>query len=328
VAAEPASLRVRPDDPELSGIVRLATAFTGAAASLSLDPDGPGLPLRGMDGQSRGTLSVTRSLDDRQRAALEQLAAQAGALLERREREDGMLDTVGALLRSNDELAGFAGRVAHDLRAPLTAVLGFLALADGPFRGETSERAAECVSSARAAATRMRTLIDDLLGYATFTARLQLAPVELPVLVAAVTHDLRDQLAASGGEIAFAGLSQAHTDATLVRQLLQNLVGNALKHGRPDVAPRIRISAGGGAQRWWLEVADNGPGIPADQRERVFDPFVRLPGTHSGTATPGSGIGLATCARIAEALDGGIAVHEAPGGGAAFRATFPVTGRP
>jgi signal transduction histidine kinase len=108
------------------------------------------------------------------------------------------------------------------------------------------------------------------------------------VLVGAVTHDLHDQLADSGGEVAFSGLSQARTDAT-------------------------------------LEVADNGPGIPADQRERVFDPFVRLPGTHSGTGTRGSGIGLATCARIAEALGGGITAGEAPSGGAAFRATFPTS---
>jgi signal transduction histidine kinase len=317
--------RVRPDDPELSGIVRLATAITGAGAALSLDPADPGFPLRGMDGQSRGSLCVPGRLDEHQRAVLEELGAQAGALLERREREDGMLDTVGALLRSNDELAGFAGRVAHDLRAPLTAVLGFLALADGPFRGETSERAAECVSSARAAATRMRTLIDDLLGYATFTARLQMAPVELPVLVATVADDLREQLDATGGRVAFSGLAQAYTDATLIRQLLQNLVGNALKHSRPGVAPAVEVSAGADAARWWLQVADNGPGIPPDQRERVFDPFVRLPGTHSGTGTPGSGIGLATCARIAEALGGTVVADAAPGGGAAFRATFPTT---
>jgi signal transduction histidine kinase len=235
-----------------------------------------------------------------------------------------MLDTVGALLRSNDELAGFAGRVAHDLRAPLTAVLGFLALADGPFRGETSERAAECVSSARAAATRMRTLIDDLLGYATFTARPRPGPVDLPVLVNTVVNDLREQLDSSGGAVGFSGTGQACTDATLIRQLLQNLVGNALKHSRPGVAPRVEVSAGEERGRWWLQVADNGPGIPADQRERVFDPFVRLPGTHSGTGTTGSGIGLATCARIAESLGGAIAADAAPGGGAAFRATFPL----
>jgi signal transduction histidine kinase len=322
---ERSPFRVRPDDPELSGIVRLATALTGAVASLSLDPGRAGFPLRGMDGESRGSLCVPGDLDEHQRAVLEELGAQAGALLERREREDGMLDTVGALLRSNDELAGFAGRVAHDLRSPLTAVLGFLALADGPFRGETSPRAAECIASARGAATRMRTLIDDLLAYATFTARPQLAPVELPVLVNAVVHDLREQLDGCGGTVAFRGLSQAYTDPTLVRQLLQNLVGNALKHSRPGVAPAVEVSAGADAARWWLQVADNGPGIPPDQRERVFDPFVRLPGTHSGTGTPGSGIGLATCARIAEALGGAIVADAAPGGGAAFRATFPTT---
>jgi signal transduction histidine kinase len=171
----------------------------------------------------------------------------------------------------------------------------------------------------------MRTLIDDLLGHATFTARRQMGPVELPALVKAVANDLREQLDSSGGRIAFSGLSQAYTDATLIRQLLQNLVGNALKHSRRGVAPVVDVSAGADAARWWLQVADNGPGIPPDQRERVFDPFVRLPGTHSGTGTAGSGIGVATCARIAEALGGTIVAGAAPGDGATFRATFPTT---
>jgi signal transduction histidine kinase len=77
------------------------------------------------------------------------------------------------------------------------------------------------------------------------------------------------------------------------------------------------VSTGEDAAGWWLRVADDGPGIPAEHRERVFDPFVRL------GATAGSGLGLATCARIAEALGGRIVVGDAPGGGAAFTATFP-----
>lgn len=305
-------------DAELSGIVRLATALSGADASLSDDPGGPGFPLRGVDGEVRGTLVVHGRLDDDQRAALRQLSAHAGALLERREREEGMLDTVGALLRSNDELAGFAGRVAHDLRAPLTAVLGFLALADGPLRGETSPRAAECVSSARAAATRMRTLIDDLLGYATFTARPQVGPVPLPPLIDAVVADL-----SAAGQVEVDVVPEVCSDPSLLRQLVQNLVGNALKHSRPEVEPLVRVTAGRAGAGWWLEIADNGPGIPPGARERIFDPFVRLAGTHSGTGTPGSGIGLATCAKIAEALGATIAVGDSDSGGAAFRLTFP-----
>jgi signal transduction histidine kinase len=349
-------------DPELDALARLAGTLSGGRASVAVGVAPPGaLPLRGGDGEVRGGLLVTVPADGERRAALDQLAAHAGALLERRERESGLLDAVGALLRTNDELAAFAGRVAHDLRAPLTAVLGFLELANGPLRADP----AEAVQSALAAAARMRVLVDDLFAYATFTARPRVGPVDLPGLVAAVTADLR-----ADGRVRYAGVERVRSDATLVRQLVQNLVGNALTHAGPTA--KVEVAAGatdgraaghpthaaaggvaggatdvaaadpthlapgdstggaagspvggapggptGGGAGWWLRVVDDGPGIPVEARERVFDPFVRLGRTGS------SGLGLATCARIVEALGGRIAVGDAEGGGAAFTATFP-----
>lgn len=276
-------------------------------------------PLRSPEAGLLGVLCVfddeVRTLDDRQSAALDELADQVTQVLDLRGRESRLLDAVGQLLRTNDELGAFAGKVAHDLRAPLTAVLGFLALADGPFRDEMSERAGECVGSALDAARRMRTLIDDLLAYATFAAQPQARPVGLPGLVVEVVADLDDGIGRAGATVTYAGLDEVVGDPTLLRQLLQNLVANAVKHAGPS--PAIRVSAVEDGPRWHLEVADDGPGIPPEQRLRVFDPFVRL------TATGGSGIGLATCARIVEALGGTIMVDEAPGGGAAFRATLP-----
>lgn len=305
-------------DPELDGVARLAGALTGATASLTLGTAPTGaIPLRGVDGEVRGGLLVEDSpLDDRQRAALTQLAAQAGALLERREREGELLDSVVALLATNDELAAFAGRVAHDLRAPLTAVLGFLALADGPFRDETSPRAAQCVSSAHSAATRMRTLIDDLLSYATLVTRPRTGPVELPAVVAAVAADL------GVDTVGYTGPAVVSGDATLLRQLVQNLVANALTHAGPDVS----VGAGGagpdgvatgGGPGWWLAVVDHGPGVPPEARERIFDPLVRL------TGRPGSGLGLSTCAKIVAAMGAHIEVRDTPGGGATFHVRFP-----
>lgn len=299
-------------DPELDGLARVACTLSGGPASMTVGaaPSGS-IPLRGRDGEVRGGLLVAGPVEPDQRAALDQIAAHAGALLERREREDGLLDAVGALLRTNDELAVFAGRVAHDLRAPLTAVLGFLTLAEGPLRGETSDGAVECIRSARSAAARMQVLVDDLLAYATFTARPQPGPVALPALVEAAVADL-----GATGRVDYAGLGRVRTDATLVRQLVQNLVGNALTHAGSKA--RVDVRAGVDGPTWWLQVADDGPGIPAEQRERVFDPFVRLGG--SG----GSGLGLATCARIADALGGHIRVDQVADGGAAFTATFPL----
>jgi signal transduction histidine kinase len=279
--------------------------------------------LTGSDGALLGTLCVldeeVRHLDDRQCAALDDLAGQVVQVLELRAREHDLLDAVGELLRSNDELTAFAGRISHDLRAPLTAVLGFLALVDGPFRDETSERARECVGSALDAARRMRRLVDDLLTYATPDARPVFGPVALPALVGEVRDDLDGEIRRAGAEVSYAGPESVTGDPTLLRQLLQNLVGNAVKHG--GAAPRVRVTAAVGDRAWWLQVADDGPGIPPDQRARVFDPFVRLGSARVGAG--GSGIGLATCARIADVLGGRIEVRDAPGGGAAFRVTLP-----
>lgn len=324
-----------PQDPDLDRITRLAAALCGAeSASVHLLGAGPAdagtdggalavTPLRGADGAVRGTLAVTGgtgALDDRQRAALDDLGGLVVHVLEQRDRERHLLDAVGELLRSNDELSAFAGRIAHDLRAPLSAVLGFLALADGPFREESSQRTRECVGSSLDAARRMRHLVDDLLAYATLDARPAPGRVGLAALVDAVVDDLRVEIVEAGARIDYQGPEEVVGDGTLLQQLLANLVGNALRHRAPGVAPRIAVSAVADGPTWRLEVADNGPGIPADQRERVFDPFVRLAGSRR---TEGSGIGLATCARIAEALGGRIVVVDAAGGGALFRLTLP-----
>jgi signal transduction histidine kinase len=167
----------------------------------------------------------------------------------------------------------------------------------------------------------MQRLVEDLLAYATFTARPVLGPVALPAVVREVRLDLLPELSRAGADVAYSGPDEVVGDPTLLRQLLQNLVGNAVTHARPGVPPRVVVRAGVTGASWWLEVDDNGPGIPADQRERVLDPLVRLTGP-DGPA--GSGIGLATCARIAEALGGTIAVDAAPGGGTAVRVTLPV----
>jgi len=156
----------------------------------------------------------------------------------------------------------------------------------------------------------MRVLVDDLFAYATFTARPQVGPVELPALVAAVTADL-----GADSRVRYAGAARVQSDATLIRQLVQNLVGNALTHA--GAAAQVDVVAGVTDAGWWLRVVDDGPGIPVEARERVFDPFVRLGRTGS------SGLGLATCARIVEALGGRITVGDAEGGGTAFTATFP-----
>jgi signal transduction histidine kinase len=118
--------------------------------------------------------------------------------------------------------------------------------------------------------------------------------------------------AETGGRIVLGALPVVRTDPTLLRQLLQNLVSNALKYSREGVPPEVELRGEATAGGWCVAVADNGRGIPVENRAAVFELFTRLPETLS---VSGSGIGLATCARIAEALHATIELGDTPGGG-------------
>jgi signal transduction histidine kinase len=224
------------------------------------------------------------------------------------------------LHRSNAQLAGFVGQVSHDMRTPLTGVLGFVEeLADLPV--VTGDEGARWMAQrALASGERMRDLIEELLTYAQVGGSLRLAPVDLAEVASDVVHDLDTVLRDAGAVVRVGRLPVVHGDAVQLRALLQNLMANAAKFRRPGVAPRIVLSARRIENRWQVEVSDNGTGVAPDQRERVFELLAR----GEGVAAEGSGIGLATCKRIVEAHGGTIGVHAAPDGGASVRVELPV----
>jgi signal transduction histidine kinase len=276
--------------------------------------------LRTPDGFVVGTLCVfdesVRTLDDHQRRALDDLAEQIVGWLELRRRQGVLEQALGELERSNADLAAFAGRVAHDLRNPLTAVIGFLSLAERRFNDEMSERLRGIVATSLESAHRMASLVDDMLTFATVGAEPTLAHVDLRDLATAVVVDCEAQLTAAAARVDLRPLPTVTTDATLLRALLQNLVANATKFTRAGVDPLIVVVGGGDDERgWWLSVADNGRGIPAAERITVFEPFARA---SNSRGAQGTGIGLATCARIASRLGARLDVDETPGGGATF----------
>lgn len=209
------------------------------------------------------------------------------------------------LNRSNEQLAAFAGQVSHDLRNPLTAVTMSLSMigeqVDDPELGFL-------VRKALGGAERMQSLIDDLLAYARVGAELQRVPVDL----AAVTADVREDLAAplAGATVEVGDLPTVTGDPVQLRAVLQNLVANAAKFTRPGVPARIEIDSTRVGERWRIEVCDQGPGIPDDQQERVFQPLARV-----NEDVEGSGIGLSTCRRIVEAHGGRIGLVNAAYGG-------------
>lgn len=278
-----------------------------------------GSQLRTADGFTVGTLCVfdeaEHVLDAGQRAALDDLAAQAMQILELRAEALRLTASNDELSRSNADLATFARRIAHDLRNPITATSGFLQLAQNRFGEGLTGPARECVEHAAGACQRMAELVDDLLAYAAVGAHPRRELVDVAVVLAGVRTDVQGLIDSSGGTLEVGPLPWVETDPTLLRQLVQNFITNALKYNRPGTAPRVIVSGSEQGGCWWLSVADNGRGIPVAERGPAFDPFVRLPG---GRDVAGSGIGLATCARIADAIGAHIAITDTAGGGCTF----------
>jgi signal transduction histidine kinase len=225
------------------------------------------------------------------------------------------------LRQSNERLESFAGQIGHDLRNPLTAVAGFIELAAMDPNLAESPHAAYALERAEAAATRMGSMIGDLLAYARLGGpKPHRDHLDVGEIVAAVLEDLDTVITESGATVTSEIDAPVIGDETLLRALLQNLVANAVKFSRASgAAPRVDIRAvafDGGCR---ITVDDNGPGIPAEQRERVFDLMER------GDAgdVPGLGIGLSTCRRIVESHGGRIGVEDSPLGGARVWVVLP-----
>jgi signal transduction histidine kinase len=242
---------------------------------------------------------------------------------------------VTAETRHRDQLATFAGAVAHDLQSPLTTVEGWTEVAaDALDTTAGTDRARDGLTRVARAAARMRGLINDLLTYtATRDADLTPTRVELIDMVNDLATARTDAAAASGQpvpQIAVDALDAVHADAGAVRQLLDNLIGNAIKYTAPDVTPRltvssIRLDGSGPDNTVQVTIADNGIGIPAGQHEAIFGSLYRA---HPDAGYAGTGLGLAICARIVARHGGAIAAYDNPGGGSRFTFTLPATAQP
>lgn len=232
-----------------------------------------------------------------------------------------LADAVVELQRSNEELEQFAGAVSHDLVRPMAAAHGYLELLTEQYSGHLDELGAQWLVSATRAVERMQQLVDALLTYARAgQAPFQPGPVPLGDVVAAVLADLRPALEATHCEVVVPDdLPTVTGDETLLRQLLQNLIDNASKYAHPDRRPRIVVTAERSGPTWQISVADNGIGIPPDQRDRVFEMFAQL----NPEARRGHGIGLSTCQRIVARHGGTIQLEDTPGGGTTVHLTLP-----
>ena len=260
-----------------------------------------------------GTLCVfdeePRALDPVQVGALSALAERVVDVLELtlRTRE---------LAASNERLSAFARRLSHDLKTPLTGVTMSLTLLQESL-DEVPPEAEWLLERAIASSERMGDLIGEVLSYARVGGTLAASPVALDDVVDEVLTDLAGVL--QGVEVARTPLPVVRGDAVQLRSVLQNLLDNAAKYRHPGWPLTISIGAEVTDGVCRLEVADNGRGIPEDQRERVFEPQVRLDDDDRG-----SGIGLDTVRRVVRAHGGEAGITESPHGGTTVWVELPV----
>jgi len=309
------------------------TSFDAILLDLGL-PDASGLDsLRTVLGAARDVAVVVLTVDGREETALAAIGEGAqDYLLKGRYDGDDLVRVIRhaisrqagavALRRTNEALTAFAHAAAHDLRQPLRTMSGFAELLAARAGGGLGDEERRMVAQITDAARRGEELIDRLLEYATTSAgELRLDVVDLDAALDRALAPLAAVIADRGAAVTRDdGLPRLRADAVQLELALRNLVGNALKFAdRP--APRIHVGARADGDGWRISVTDDGPGVPPEDRDRVFAVLAR---GHTGADRPGSGLGLAMVARAAERHGGHAWVEPGPGGtGSTFWISLP-----
>lgn len=238
----------------------------------------------------------------------------------KRAREELARRTV-ALERSNAELQQFAYVASHDLQEPLNLIDGYLKLLADQYRGRLSADADEFIGFTLQGVGRMKELIKDLLAFSRVESKgSPFQPVDLGAVFETVAATFRERIAASGGAVTTGPLPTVDGDRTQIAQLLQNLIGNAVKFSRPDRSAAVHLTAVDREADWLFSLSDNGIGIDPRHFEKIFVIFQRL---HPRHEYPGTGIGLSICKRVVERHGGHIWVKSTPGQGSTFFFTLP-----
>jgi light-regulated signal transduction histidine kinase (bacteriophytochrome) len=235
----------------------------------------------------------------------------------------GRLSEVNAeLARSNRELEEFAYVASHDLKSPLLVISGFLDLLQRTKAEQLDEDARRYIDAALRGSARMERLIDDLLAFSRVGRRDQdRTVVDLDAVARQLLADWEDAVREAGGTVHVGALPSVIGDATMLRQLLENLLSNCVKFRRADTDLVVEIIAERRLSEWMISVRDNGIGIALEHRGSVFTMFSRL---QPASALPGSGIGLAICERVVHAHGGRIWAEEGIDGGAQVSFSLPV----
>ncbi|HKD99050.1 MAG TPA: CHASE3 domain-containing protein [Micromonosporaceae bacterium] len=225
------------------------------------------------------------------------------------------------LVRSNQDLEQFAYVASHDLQEPLRKVASFCQLLQRRYAGQLDERADQYISFAVDGAHRMQRLINDLLSFSRIgRATGDFGPVDLNHVVAMVTSG-DGKVGTPKGVVTWSDLPTVTGSEQLLVALFANLVSNSVKFRRPDLPPKVEISARRVGDEWEITCRDNGIGIEPEYADKIFVIFQRL---HHRDAYPGTGIGLAIAQRIVDHHGGRIWADTTSTDGATIRFTLPV----
>lgn len=237
----------------------------------------------------------------------------------RKKREAELAQKTEELARSNAELQQFAYVASHDLQEPLRMVASYTQLLGKRYKGKLDEDADEFIDYAVDGANRMQGLIRDLLEYSRVGSETKsFEKTDCERVLQHVMSNLSASIHDHHAEITHDTLPTLQANPTLLTQVFQNLIGNALKF-QGGSTPKIHVGAKALPDGWEFSIKDNGIGIPHEQLDRIFAIFQRL---HSREDYPGTGIGLAICKRIVEKHGGKIWVESEPNHGSTFYFTI------
>ena len=241
-------------------------------------------------------------------------------ITERKRAEEQREHYAAELERSNRELQQFAYVASHDLQEPLRMVASYLQLLERRYKGQLDTDADEFIGYAVDGASRMQTLLHDLLAYSRVgTHGKAFEPTDCQAILNQTLMNLKVAIEESSAQVTCDDLPTVIVDGTQLGQVFQNLIGNAIKFRR-NKRPEVHVGAVQRDGDWTFSVRDNGIGIDSKYAERIFLIFQRL---HDREMYSGTGVGLAICKKIMERHGGRIWMESEPGAGSTFYFTLP-----
>ncbi len=230
-----------------------------------------------------------------------------------------LVQSTKELEQKNKELEQFVYIASHDLQEPLRTTTGFVNLLQKQYKGNLDEKADKYLDFITEASARMKTLIKDLLDYSLIGKSKDFVQVDTDKILQEVVADLGTAITETGAVITAETLPVVTGHPTEIKQLFQNLIINAIKFRKKDFTPEIKITFKNKGDRWQFSIQDNGIGIEAQHKEKIFIIFQRL---HSRTDYEGSGIGLAHVKKIVNIHNGDIWIESEFGIGSTFNFTL------